>query len=337
MKRCFQRVFSCLLALTMVSAHFIPASATPGREYIREIRIGYDQAGQEALTAAGFTVWKNPDSKELFNVNIGGTGSAVYLGYTTTKNKDEAITDVAVIPMEDTGDDSYPQISERYQLVMKNDAGETMSFEYYAARAEGVEPYTEEDAETEEETNTTEESSETENRKTTAKVKYEETEEGKEADEANDTAYSSPTSLIFGDLNGNNQKSPWLCLYYTRDLRLGSPLTADILIQSSIDLSPTQREFYLPIHEMEDYKHLSYLEANAVFLAPFNLRSTSNAYGYTELYVFLKRDTLVSPKRILSSLGDRLTAAAIGFSAGVLLTAVVIIPVTMRKKRLRKK
>ena len=88
---------SLLLAVVLaVSALPLSVFAAEEKVYVKEVRIS--TAADEAtaklwLTANGYTVLD-------FNLNQKSNGDAVYLGYTTTTNPKEAITDMAVMQMD---------------------------------------------------------------------------------------------------------------------------------------------------------------------------------------------------------------------------------------------
>ena len=67
------------------------AQATP--HYISVVCIGYGDSGKKMLKDNGYTVW------EKLNANEGGNGDAVYIGYKTTTDKADAITDLSTMNM----------------------------------------------------------------------------------------------------------------------------------------------------------------------------------------------------------------------------------------------
>jgi hypothetical protein len=93
-------LFLAVLTAAMVPAHVFADSP----DYIGEIKI-YIGDYKEA-TGEGFTILKGDDGKpvDLNQKAGGGLGSkgekAVYLGYKTTKNKSEAVTDLALMNMK---------------------------------------------------------------------------------------------------------------------------------------------------------------------------------------------------------------------------------------------
>jgi len=112
----------CVLAFVMaiVMAVVSPAqviATVTNKQYIKEIRIGYGESGKDQLTNAGYKILYDTSSN-IVNANEGGAGEAVYLGYITTSLKEEAITDVAVMPMGADGDRAYS--FEAYKTEMKN-------------------------------------------------------------------------------------------------------------------------------------------------------------------------------------------------------------------------
>ena len=121
-KNRFLRIVTSLL-LALLIGGLLPtqvlADARP--EYISELRIGYDDDEEDAyqsLVDAGFTVMTyntgyvnndaGKDYKNYADLNQGGSSKAygfrkgsavVYLGYKTTTNKEEAITDIVAMEM----------------------------------------------------------------------------------------------------------------------------------------------------------------------------------------------------------------------------------------------
>ena len=102
MKRILQIVMSVFMA--MLIGTLIPVQVfADSPDYISEIKIftgSYDGAAAE-----GYTILKDGNNPVDLNQNAGGgMGSkgekAVYLGYKTTKNRDEAITDLALMNMK---------------------------------------------------------------------------------------------------------------------------------------------------------------------------------------------------------------------------------------------
>ena len=88
---------SLLLSVFMLMSA-LPFSAFAAQEtlYIKEVRIS--TAADE--TTAKIWLTENGYNFLDFNLNQGSKGDAVYLGYTTTTNPKEAITDIAVMQME---------------------------------------------------------------------------------------------------------------------------------------------------------------------------------------------------------------------------------------------
>jgi len=96
-------IFSFFLAVLMavVSPAQVIADAT-NKKYIKEVRIGYGEDGKQQLIDDGYTIWENFSSNEGID-----NSTHVYLGYITTNTKEEAITDLAVMPMGKDGDRAY--------------------------------------------------------------------------------------------------------------------------------------------------------------------------------------------------------------------------------------
>ena len=88
---------SLLLSVLMLMSA-LPFSAFAAQEtlYIKEVRIS--TAADETTAKTWLT--ENGYNFLDFNLNQGSKGDAVYLGYTTTTNPKEAITDIAVMQME---------------------------------------------------------------------------------------------------------------------------------------------------------------------------------------------------------------------------------------------
>ena len=85
-----------LTVLMLISALPITAFAATKTEYIKEVRISTAATEDEAkqwLVANGYTVFD-------FNLNQQSNANAVYLGYITTTDPKEAITDMAVMQMD---------------------------------------------------------------------------------------------------------------------------------------------------------------------------------------------------------------------------------------------
>jgi len=53
---------------------------------------------------------------------------------------------------------------------------------------------------------------------------------------------------LYGDLNALTTEYQWDALYYTKDPRVGTPLTAEIVVQNKNSLDLGQQEYYTPIH-----------------------------------------------------------------------------------------
>lgn len=87
------KIVTALLLALLLAIH-LPMSAYAAEtksQYISEVKIGYGDAGKEALKEAGYTV------RDDLNLNPGGEGDDVWLGYKTTLNQNEAITDMALM------------------------------------------------------------------------------------------------------------------------------------------------------------------------------------------------------------------------------------------------
>jgi len=92
MKRTLKICIALLMAVVMTMNLPLGAyAATKEQTYISEVKIGYGEAGKKALKDAGYIV------RDDMNMNSGGVGGDVWLGYKTTLNKNEAITDMALM------------------------------------------------------------------------------------------------------------------------------------------------------------------------------------------------------------------------------------------------
>ena len=105
MKRLSQSILAVFLAVLMGMIPAVKAFAaeTESPDYISEVRVFVGD--YSAAEAEGYTLLKNGSNPVDLNQNAGGgLGSkgekAVYLGYKTTKNRSEAITDLALMNMK---------------------------------------------------------------------------------------------------------------------------------------------------------------------------------------------------------------------------------------------
>ena len=98
MKKVYKSIISIILVVSMLICAVVPAFAAEAEEYICELRLIYAEDYDEALeilSEGEFSVYKllnenlNEDSDEI----------GVWLAYKTTTNIDDAITDIAVMPM----------------------------------------------------------------------------------------------------------------------------------------------------------------------------------------------------------------------------------------------
>ena len=96
-------VMIMLPPMQVMAAETEPVTAT---EYISEVRIGVGKTMEEAeKSLEGYTILKNGDNNADLNEKAGGgMGSqgerVVLLGYKTTTDKSDAITDLAVMNMK---------------------------------------------------------------------------------------------------------------------------------------------------------------------------------------------------------------------------------------------
>lgn len=108
----WKSVFGILLALIMISITPLDILAAGQPKYIKEVRLSYGETADEAkswLIENEYTVLEH-------NLNDGTGKDYVYLGYRTTNNPEEAITDMAIMDMK--GGYSYSEYEkslEKYQ------------------------------------------------------------------------------------------------------------------------------------------------------------------------------------------------------------------------------
>ena len=105
MKRFLTAIIAITMAVLMgtLSPAQVLADATTGSDYISEVKVF--MGDYSAAAAEGYTLLKDGDTPIDLNQGAGGgLGSkgekAVYLGYKTTKNSKEAITDLALMNMK---------------------------------------------------------------------------------------------------------------------------------------------------------------------------------------------------------------------------------------------
>ena len=95
MNRIINTFTSLLLVFAMICTVLLPVSAArPGTEFLSELQMAQASTADEAkkmLTDAGYKVIDK-------NFNNGG-GDAVYIGYKTSTNVEDAITDISVMNM----------------------------------------------------------------------------------------------------------------------------------------------------------------------------------------------------------------------------------------------
>jgi len=140
-------------------------------------------------------------------------------------------------------------------------------------------------------------------------------------------AYEEDTTKLYGDLNWLNTIESWLCLYYARDLRLGSPLTPSMLIKAVDDRTSTQKKTYLPVHDFSNNN----LTANNTGYTPYNLNQFSQKSNASMVYMFLKRDLTVNPVAA-TLMGNSTFLIAIGafiVGSGIIFAASFV---TMKRK-----
>lgn len=93
MKKFLKKSLVVVLALVLSfgSAASVYAKSS-NAEYISDIKAGYADEGKNRLLEEGYTLFD-------FDANEGSFGDSVYIGYKTTKEKSEAITDLALMNM----------------------------------------------------------------------------------------------------------------------------------------------------------------------------------------------------------------------------------------------
>ena len=102
LKRSFKTVISLVLAVVLTFSTCIDAlAASSTKTYIKDVVLSYGKTADEAkawLTENGYEILDydlNEDADDTFS-----TSRAVYLGYTTTDNAEEAITDMRLMNMK---------------------------------------------------------------------------------------------------------------------------------------------------------------------------------------------------------------------------------------------
>ena len=101
MKRIFIVFTTVILAVLLGTLHPVQVLAASSPDYISEVKIGMGKTAEEAKAALeGYTIL-DVDLNRKAGGGLGSKGEkAVYLGYKTTKNKSEAITDLALMNMK---------------------------------------------------------------------------------------------------------------------------------------------------------------------------------------------------------------------------------------------
>ncbi len=112
MLKIFSKLTIAAMAVALgvsIPAHYAPAMAAGETKYISEVKVGIGKTEQEAkseLLEEGFTILSKDGKYADLNEDAGskdptmGRGQKiVYLGYKTTTNVDEAVTDLAVMNM----------------------------------------------------------------------------------------------------------------------------------------------------------------------------------------------------------------------------------------------
>jgi len=117
MKHKFSLIIICVvLALVMAAEPLMVAysEGTGTPEYLSDLKIGYGETGKQKLLDADYKVYSQ-------NVNENGDGVDVWIGYKTSFNKSDAITDVTTMNMK--GNYSFDKY-EQYVNDLKASATE---------------------------------------------------------------------------------------------------------------------------------------------------------------------------------------------------------------------
>ena len=129
MKKILTIIISALLCVTMLTltpAQVVASAAGSGKKYISEVKVGMGKNAEEAskeLLDEGYTILVddkgnyadlNEDAGSKSILKEGPNQKIVYLGYKTTDEPDDAITDLAVMNMN--GGFSY----QEYDKLMED-------------------------------------------------------------------------------------------------------------------------------------------------------------------------------------------------------------------------
>ena len=127
MKKLLMALTSVVLCMTMLigaPAQLVASAADGGKKYISEVKVGMGETSAEAskeLKADGYTILTddkgnyadlNKDAGTSSAMKVGPNQKIVYLGYKTTDDANDAVTDLAVMNME--GGYSY----QEYEKLM---------------------------------------------------------------------------------------------------------------------------------------------------------------------------------------------------------------------------
>lgn len=94
--KCLRKITSLILVAVTLFIHPLQVLAANNSKYIKEVRVSYGETEEEAkswLKQNGYTVLEQ-------NLNAGTGKKCVYLGYKTTTNVKEAITDISIMDMK---------------------------------------------------------------------------------------------------------------------------------------------------------------------------------------------------------------------------------------------
>ncbi len=126
---------------------------------------------------------------------------------------------------------------------------------------------------------------------------------------------------LYGDLNALNGSEEWVALYYSKDARLGNPLTPTALVKGNTKLTSTQAKNYKAVHDF-----------NSTAAANFNQFSKKS--GAPSIYFFLKMDTSAANNTGSIFASSTLSIGIIAFTVGAALA--FILTITEMKRRNKK-
>ena len=109
-------IFLALLMILLLPVQRIAAAEEKQTLYVSEVRLGYGKTAEEAAKSLeGYTILKNGDKYADLNEGS-GKKTVVLMGYKTTTNREEAITDIAAMNMKGGYSFSdYEKLMEQYR------------------------------------------------------------------------------------------------------------------------------------------------------------------------------------------------------------------------------